>query len=72
MSKTQTGKRNPAALFALILAGETIFFLPFVLARVFRPTLLAVFQISNFELGAYFLGLRYCCGGVLLFWRPIG
>jgi sugar phosphate permease len=54
MSKTQTGKRNPAALFALILAGETIFFLPFVLARVFRPTLLAVFQISNFELGTYF------------------
>ena len=45
---------NPTALVALILAGETIFFLPFVLARVFRPTLLAVFQITNFELGTYF------------------
>ncbi|MEP3389922.1 MAG: MFS transporter [Reichenbachiella sp.] len=41
-------------LFLLILAGESIFFLPFVLARVFRPTLLAVFEITNLELGALF------------------
>lgn len=38
----------------LILAGEAIFILPFVLARVFRPTLLEVFEITNFELGMYF------------------
>ncbi|SMD38049.1 Sugar phosphate permease [Reichenbachiella faecimaris] len=55
-------------LTLLILAGESIFFLPFVLARVFRPTFLAVFEITNLELGslysvygvvamvAYFLG----------------
>ncbi|MEO1263540.1 MAG: MFS transporter [Bacteroidota bacterium] len=38
----------------LILSGEAIFLLPFVLPRVFRPTFLEVFQINNFELGAAF------------------
>jgi len=38
----------------LVLAGEGVFFLPFVLARIFRPTLLQVFDITNFELGAAF------------------
>lgn len=38
-------------LVALIIAGEGIFFLPFVLPRVFRITLLEVFDISNLELG---------------------
>lgn len=42
------------ALFALIAAGETIFFLPFVLARVFRPTVLEVFRLTNLELGIAF------------------
>jgi sugar phosphate permease len=37
-----------------MLAGETIFFLPFVIARIFRPTLLNVFQIDNFQLGTAF------------------
>lgn len=41
-------------LISLILAGESIFFLPFVLPRIFRPTLLEVYEISNFELGSYF------------------
>ncbi|MEN8119702.1 MAG: MFS transporter [Bacteroidota bacterium] len=41
-------------MIALITAGETIFFLPFVLARVFRPTLLDVFNLTNFELGIIF------------------
>ncbi|MGD9545649.1 MAG: nitrate/nitrite transporter [Methylocystis sp.] len=40
------------AIAALIIAGESIFLLPFVLARVFRPTLLDVFGMTNFELGA--------------------
>ncbi|NND94514.1 MAG: MFS transporter, partial [Flavobacteriales bacterium] len=38
----------------LIIAGEVIFFLPFVIPRVFRPTFLAVFDITNFELGTFF------------------
>ena len=35
----------------IILAGESVFILPFVLARVFRPTVLEVFQLTNLELG---------------------
>lgn len=46
--------RRALALTALVVAGETIFFLPFVLARVFRPTILDVFQLSNLELGSAF------------------
>ena len=38
----------------LMLAGEGIFLLPFLLARIFRPTFLAVFEISNFELGSLY------------------
>jgi nitrate/nitrite transporter NarK len=38
-------------LLLIILAGESIFILPFVLTRVFRPTVLEVLQLSNFELG---------------------
>lgn len=46
--------RRALILCALIAAGESIFFLPFVLARVFRPTLLDVFGITNLELGLVF------------------
>ena len=46
--------RRNITLISLILAGEAVFFLPFVLARIFRPTLLLVFNISNTELGNWF------------------
>jgi MFS family permease len=55
----------------LIIAGESVFFLPFVLARVFRPSLLDVFQISNTELGLWFsvygivAMISYFFGGIL-------
>lgn len=39
---------------ALIVAGETVFVLPFVVARVFRTTFLAVFGLSNLQLGTAF------------------
>ena len=39
---------------ALIISGEAIFSLPFVVARIFRPTLLESFEISNLELGTAF------------------
>ena len=42
------------ALLALVVAGESVFFLPFVLARIFRPTLLEVFGLTNLELGMAF------------------
>ena len=46
--------RRSLAMLTLVLAGEVIFFLPFVLARVFRPTLLDVFGLTNLELGMAF------------------
>ena len=52
--KINTNNKRIATLIALIIAGETVFFFPFVLARIFRPTLLAVYDISNTELGSYF------------------
>lgn len=42
------------AILALIAAGEAVFFLPFVIARVFRPTFLDVFGLTNLELGIAF------------------
>ena len=48
-------KGNKAlALFTLMLIGEGIFLLPFVVTRVFRPTFLTVFDINNTELGTAF------------------
>ncbi len=41
-------------ILLLILAGEAIFALPFVLARVFRPTFLTTFDLNNYELGVCF------------------
>jgi len=46
--------RRAAIIVALMAAGESVFLLPFVLARVFRPTLLDVFGITNLELGIAF------------------
>lgn len=47
-------ERNAGTLLALMLVGETVFLLPFVLARVFRPTLLDVFGLTNLQLGTAF------------------
>ena len=41
-------------LVLLILAGESVFILPFVLPRVFRPTVLDVFTLDNTQLGLCF------------------
>lgn len=41
-------------LILLILAGEAVFILPFVLPRVFRPTVLDVFGLDNVQLGLCF------------------
>ena len=41
-------------LLLLILAGESVFILPFVLPRVFRPTVLEAFNLNNVELGLCF------------------
>lgn len=41
-------------LALLILAGEAVFILPFVLPRIFRPTVLDVFSLDNTQLGLCF------------------
>lgn len=43
-----------STIVALVAAGETVFLLPFVLTRIFRPTFLDVFGIDNLELGTAF------------------
>lgn len=54
MIDSQEGKKPFYMILLLILAGESIFILPFVLARVFRPTFLDVFQLNNLQLGTCF------------------
>lgn len=54
MSLPRRGLGRAGQMAALILAGETIFLLPFVVARVFRPTLLDVFGFTNLQLGTAF------------------
>lgn len=67
MSKTRYFKN----LLLLIFCGEAIFFLPFVLVRIFRPTVLNVFQLDNTDLGYAFsvYGISalvsYFFGGIL-------
>ncbi|MEM9866610.1 MAG: MFS transporter [Bacteroidota bacterium] len=47
-------KKNWYYLILLILSGEAVFILPFVLPRIFRPTVLDVFQLDNVALGLCF------------------
>ena len=54
MQVSKRENRRISTLVILIIAGEAIFFLPFVMARIFRPTMLAFFDISNTELGTWF------------------
>ncbi len=54
-----------------MIAAEAIYFLPFVIARVFRPTMLDIFGVTNLELGLAFSAygvvamLAYFPGGPL-------
>ena len=66
-----TRRRRIAVMLALVIAGEAVYVLPFVLARVFRPTLLDVLGLTNLELGLAFSAygvvamLAYLVGGPL-------
>ena len=53
-SVAQSRLQRYGTLFALILAGEVIFALPFHIPRFFRPNMLEVFQLSNTQLGDMF------------------
>lgn len=58
-------------MLTLVVAGEAIFMLPFVLARVFRPTLLAVFEITNLQLGTFFSVYGVVAMAAYLFGGPL-
>ncbi len=53
MNNTET-KQPLYIIILLILAGESVFILPFVLQRIFRPTFLESFAINNENLGYCF------------------
>ncbi len=54
MTQATSNKKPWHYIALLILAGEAVFILPFVLARVFRATVLDVFNVTNTELGYCF------------------
>ena len=52
-------------------AGEAAFLLPFVLPRIFRPALLDVFGLTNFELGTAFSVYGVVAVGAYFFGGPL-
>ena len=64
-------RRRILIMCALVVSGEVIFILPFVLVRIFRPTYVDVFGVTNAELGTAFslLGfiamIAYIPGGII-------
>ncbi|WP_088341699.1 MFS transporter [Robiginitalea sediminis] len=58
-------------LALLILAGEAVFVLPFVLPRVFRPTVLDAFGLDNLELGICFSIYGFVAMGSYLLGGPL-
>ncbi|GJM29413.1 MAG: MFS transporter [Cyclobacteriaceae bacterium] len=54
MPHMNTRSRKGIVILVLIIAGETVFLLPFVVARIFRPTFLDVFELTNLQLGTAF------------------
>ena len=71
MKEPQLKKGSFLSITLLVLSGELIFLLPYVLARIFRPTFLEVFSLSNLQLGSLFSVygtvalLSYVYGGVI-------
>jgi len=71
MNKSAKTKNRFLSIFSLVIAGEAVFFLPFVMVRIFRPTMLDFFGIDNTQLGYYFTVygvvalISYFFGGIL-------
>ena len=71
MKDPKLKKGSFLSIALLILSGELIFLLPYVLARIFRPTFLEVFNLNNLQLGGLFsiygivAILSYLYGGVI-------
>jgi len=58
-------------LALLILAGEAVFILPFVLPRIFRPTVLEVLELDNVQLGLCFSVYGVVAVGAYLLGGPL-
>ena len=58
-------------LLLLVLAGESVFILPFVLPRVFRPTVLDTFAVDNTQLGWCFSAYGFVALAAYLFGGPL-
>ena len=54
MDPTTSSSQRTRLILTLVVAGEAVYGLPFIVARVFRPTLLDVFEITNLQLGSAF------------------
>tara|TARA_B100000686_G_C16795364_1_gene981894 strand:+ start:1658 stop:2923 length:1266 start_codon:yes stop_codon:yes gene_type:complete len=71
MEELKSNKGSLLGIILLILSGEAIYILPYVLSRVFRPTYLDVFGLTNLELGTLFsiygtvALVSYIFGGVI-------
>ncbi|MHA1517496.1 MAG: MFS transporter [Alphaproteobacteria bacterium] len=63
--------RRGLTILALIIAGDSVLLLPFVLARVFRPTLLDVFGLTNLELGTAFSAYGLVAMAAYFFGGPL-
>src|ERR1700733_12792887 len=46
--------RNPVAAAFVVLAGEAIFMLPFMIPRLFRPLMLEAWGVTNTDFGTAF------------------
>ena len=71
MKNSPIKKGSVLSITLLILSGELIYLLPYVLPRIFRPTFLEVFNLNNLQLGSLFSVygiialLSYVYGGVI-------
>lgn len=63
--------RRSIEMLALVVAGEAVFFLPFILPRVFRATLLDVLDITNLQLGLAFSAYGIVAMIAYLFSGPV-
>ena len=66
-----TAKVRLFYLILLVIAGESVFILPFVLVRVFRPTVLAVYGIDHTDIGVCFAVYGFVALGAYLFGGPL-
>lgn len=71
MNKPKSALSQTLFMGSLIIAGEAIFLLPFIIPRIFRPTVLDVLGITNLQLGNAFAlygivaTISYLPGGAL-------